>query len=66
MADPSVESVCDGVEAASRAFLGASSQAERAAAEAHLLGFRRSENPLAACRQLLARSSLGYAQLQAL
>ena len=54
------------VEAACNAFLSATAQADRAAAEKMLLDFRSWSSPLATCRHLLLHSSVAYAKLQAL
>jgi len=64
--DPQIAAAVTAVESAASAFLQATSPSERAAAEALLLQFRRSAQPLVVCRQLLAHSAVPYARFQAL
>jgi hypothetical protein len=65
-APPSPEEAARTVEQASLAFLNATTATERSAAERWLLEIRKWPQPLACCRELLLRSMVGYAKLQAL
>lgn len=65
-APPSAEEAARTVEQASLAFLNATTAMERSAAERWLLEIRKWPQPLACCRELLLRSMVGYAKLQAL
>lgn len=65
-APPSPEEAARTVEQASLAFLNATTAMERSAAERWLLEIRKWPQPLACCRELLLRSMVGYAKLQAL
>ena len=66
MASTDVPSAAAAVEAASLAFLNATTAQERSTAEAALLEMRRWPQPLPLCHHLLVHSTVGYAKLQAL